>query len=221
MNRIPEPELMEEAEQARAYACADFSEPHDRFVSLFEETFGNKYICGHVLDLGCGPGDIIIRFARRFPRCIIHGIDGARAMLECAHELLNAAADVKDRISFIYGLLPGIRPPQERYDIIISNSLLHHLPDPQVLWSAVKKYSAKSAPVFVMDLMRPESQELARQMVETYSGNEPEVLKQDFFNSLLAAYEVNEVREQLAAAGLGHLDVRAISDRHLVVSGRI
>jgi hypothetical protein len=34
MNRIPEPELMNEAEQARAYAQADFAEPYDRCIKL-------------------------------------------------------------------------------------------------------------------------------------------------------------------------------------------
>ena len=35
MERIPEPDLMSEQEQARAYAEADFSEPHENFVDLF------------------------------------------------------------------------------------------------------------------------------------------------------------------------------------------
>jgi hypothetical protein len=39
MQRIPEPELMDEAEQARAYALADFAEPNERFVACFEATF--------------------------------------------------------------------------------------------------------------------------------------------------------------------------------------
>ncbi len=34
MKRIPEPELMDGAEQASAYAEADFSEPHDHFMIL-------------------------------------------------------------------------------------------------------------------------------------------------------------------------------------------
>ena len=32
MQRILEPELMEDESQVRAYALADFSEPHDRFI---------------------------------------------------------------------------------------------------------------------------------------------------------------------------------------------
>ncbi len=43
--------------------------------------------------------------------------------------------------------------------------------------------------------------------------------RQDFFNSLLAAYTVDEVHAQLARTGLGHLQVEAVSDRHLTVAG--
>ncbi|HQR49986.1 MAG TPA: hypothetical protein PL152_11655, partial [Steroidobacteraceae bacterium] len=64
MQRIPEPELMDEFEQARAYAEADFSEPNQRFVQLFEAEFP-ALTSGCVVDLGCGPGDIAVRLARR------------------------------------------------------------------------------------------------------------------------------------------------------------
>ena len=47
---------------------------------------------------------------------------------------------------------------------------------------------------------------------------EPPVLKRDFYNSLLAAFEIEEVRAQLAAAGMSGLSVRTVSDRHLLVS---
>ncbi|HET9234400.1 MAG TPA: SAM-dependent methyltransferase, partial [Candidatus Eisenbacteria bacterium] len=57
MERIPEPELMTEDEQARAYAQADFEEAHSRFIALFRETFP-EVSEGTALDLGCGPGDI-------------------------------------------------------------------------------------------------------------------------------------------------------------------
>jgi len=56
--------------------------------------------------------------------------------------------------------------------------------------------------------------------VDTYSGDEPEILRTDFFNSLLAAFTPAEVEAQLAEAGLADLRVEATSDRHLMISGR-
>jgi hypothetical protein len=104
--------------------------------------------------------------------------------------------------------------PSKHYDVIISNSLLHHLTDPQALWTTILQHSKVGTQVFIVDLYRPATREMARQIVETYSGEEPEVLKTDFFNSLPA-----EVEAQLADAGLSHFTVQTISDRHLAVLG--
>ena len=67
MRRILEPELMEDEAQAAAYAGADFEKPHSRFVELFQESFACLNITGAVIDLGCGPGDIMFRIAGRQP----------------------------------------------------------------------------------------------------------------------------------------------------------
>ncbi|MEW6648289.1 MAG: class I SAM-dependent methyltransferase [Pseudomonadota bacterium] len=217
MERIAEPELMDEAAQARAYAEADFSAPHQRFIELFREQFPALAPQGCVLDLGCGPGDITRRFARAFPSCIVHGIDGAAAMLRHA-EAMQAGSGLEGRTRYIHGYLPGAELPLPHYDVVISNSLLHHLADPLVLWHSIITHGARGAAVFVMDLMRPDSRAAAEAMVEQYAAAEPDVLRHDFFHSLLAAYTPEEVAAQLAAAGLA-LAVTVVSDRHFTVSG--
>jgi ubiquinone/menaquinone biosynthesis C-methylase UbiE len=217
MERIAEPELMDEAAQARAYAEADFSAPHDRFIALFREQFPGLEPQGCVLDLGCGPGDVTRRFAHAFPACNLHGVDAAAAMLRLAEEQ-QRGSDLESRIRYIHGYLPSAELPQARYATLICNSLLHHLADPMVLWHSVLRHSAPGAAIFVMDLMRPDSRATAEAMVAQYAAGEPEVLRRDFFHSLLAAYTVDEVRVQLRAAGLD-LAVTTVSDRHFIVSG--
>jgi SAM-dependent methyltransferase len=220
MERVPEPDLMDDDEQARAYAFADFAEPHEAFVDAFQRCFPSLAVDGVVLDLGCGPADISIRFARRFPRCHVHGIDGAPAMLRYGEELTGKAG-LKERVRLVQGYLPDDEPPLASYDAVITNSLLHHLEQPAVLWRSVARYARAGAPVFVMDLMRPSSREQAQAFVDEYAADEPDVLRHDFFHSLLAAYSVDEVRAQLADAGLDDaLQVAAESDRHLIVWGR-
>jgi ubiquinone/menaquinone biosynthesis C-methylase UbiE len=218
MQRIPEPELMDEEEQARAYSQADFSEPHEHFVALFRDAFPGLEPTGTVLDLGCGPADVAIRFARAFPGCRIDGVDGAPAMLRFGREAVRRSG-LEGRIRLIEGYLPGAVLPLEHYDAVISNSLLHHLADPAVLWDSAKRWGRPGVPVFVMDLRRPDDPGQAERLVRQYAENEPEVLRRDFHHSLHAAYRPEEVREQLRAADLAGLDLRIVSDRHCVVFG--
>jgi len=220
MQRIPEPELMDDHHQAAAYANADFEEPHEQFVTLFQQAFPNHEFTGVLLDLGCGPGDITRRVARRFPKVRIDAVDGAAAMLDQGRRLTEGTNEAS-RINYIHGLLPDCQLPQQHYDGIFSNSLLHHLADPMVLWRSIQQHARSGAPIFVMDLLRPESTATAKQLVEQYATNEPAVLKEDFYNSLLAAFEMDEVRQQLAECGFQHLQVAQVSDRHLTVSGYI
>jgi ubiquinone/menaquinone biosynthesis C-methylase UbiE len=219
VQRIPEPELMTDPEQARAYAQADFSEPHDHFVALCRERFDNQ-LQGEVLELGCGPGDICRRFADAFPHCHVTGVDGSQAMLDAGYDH-NASHPAGDRVQLRYGLLPDAELPDHHYDAVISNSLLHHLHEPQVLWLSIIRFGKPGCPVLVMDLMRPPDRETASSMVSEYAGNEPDILKQDFFHSLLAAYTPGEIEAQLQASGLNQLKVEVVSDRHLLVSGEL
>lgn len=70
-----------------------------------------------------------------------------------------------------------------------------------------------------MDLKRPQTLDEACALMETYVANEPEILKRDFYNSLLAAFEEREVLEQLREAKLEHLLVKVVSDRHVIIAG--
>jgi SAM-dependent methyltransferase len=219
IERIPEPELMDDPEQARAYAGADFSEPHQAFVERFAQFFP-RHRPRRVLDLGCGAADVTIRFARAYPSCELTGVDGAPAMLALARDATTRAR-LNHRVHLREVRLPDTSLAQHAFDTLISNSLLHHLADPQVLWRAVADCAGPGAVVFVMDLRRPDTREQAGRLVREYSGAEPEILQRDFFNSLLAAYRPEEIVAQLARVNLSGLQVEAVGDRHLVVYGHL
>jgi hypothetical protein len=106
------------------------------------------------------------------------------------------------------------------YDAILSKDLLHHLPDPSVLWKEAGRLGRSGAAVFVMDLLRPSSPADARRLVDSVAASEDPILQQVFYNSLCAAFTLDEVRAQLVAAELT-LGVTKVSDRHMLVSGVI
>lgn len=219
MPRRPEPELMDDADQARAYSEADFTSAHDGFVALAKEHLGAIDAGRAVLDLGCGPADVTVRFARAYEGVLVDGIDGAEQMLALGRARITSHG-LADRVQLAHGYVPGCALPRTSYDVVISNSLLHHLNDPLALWSTVKRAARAGAPIFVMDLMRPESEHDAQALVDAYADGEPKVLRDDFYASLLAAYTPDEVRAQLSTAGLDALSVTTVTDRHFIVTGR-
>jgi ubiquinone/menaquinone biosynthesis C-methylase UbiE len=221
MDRVLEPELMTEEENARAYAGADFSEAHQGYVSRFASLFPDTPAQAAALDLGCGPGDVTLRFGRRFSGWEIDAVDGSAAMLDQARLSLDREPDLRRRVHLFQAMLPDVTLAQACYQIVVSTSLLHHLPDPKVLWQTVRRFAAPGAIVFVADLFRPPTPDDAAALIDRYAIGEPDVLRLDFYNSLLAAFTPAEVERQLTDAGLTTLKVQTVSDRHLIVWGRM
>ncbi len=219
MDRILEPELMTDGDQAAAYAQADFAQVNQGFVDRFRACFP-KAVGGTMVDLGCGPGDIPVRFARALPGFAITAVDGSEPMIALAHQAVNAAG-VEARVHPRCVRLPMLPLPLQSFDAVVSNSLVHHMPDPYLFWNEMVRLGKPGAAVLVMDLFRPESRERAREIVEQYSGNEAPVLKEDFFNSLCAAFTLREIRYQIRTRGLGGFVCELASDRHWIVWGHL
>ena len=219
MDRILEPELMTDEAQALAYAQADFAQINQGFVDRFRACFP-KAVDGTMVDLGCGPGDIPVRFARTLPGFTITAVDGSEPMIALARQAVKAAA-VEARVHPRCARLPMLPLPLQSFDAVVSNSLVHHMPDPHLFWNELVRLGKPGAVVLVMDLFRPESPERAREIVEQYSGNEAPVLKEDFFNSLCAAFTLREIRTQVRSRGLGALVCELASDRHWIVWGHL
>ena len=219
MERVTEPELMDDAEQARAYSEADFATPHQAVVAHFVEHFPD-FDRGRVIDLACGPADVTTRLAHALPNATFLGVDGAAAMIELGRERV-AHQHLTDRVTLECRFLPD---PSLRahgpFDAVVCSGALHHFHDPAVLWSAVRDACAAGTRVLVQDLVRPDTDAIAHDLVDRYAAGEPEILRRDYLQSLRAAFTLDEIRDQLAAVGFDHFTVAAISDRHVLVTGR-
>src|SRR5204863_8916957 len=99
---------MSAAEQARAYAEADFEAAHSSYPKLFAEKFPGRPGKALALDLGCGPCDVTIRFAKANPGYIFDAVDGSAAMLEFGRAAVRQAKLAR-RIKLIDGHIPGAR----------------------------------------------------------------------------------------------------------------
>ncbi len=220
MERVTEPELMDEVDQARAYSEADFSDSHQSVVEHFTARFPD-FAGGRVLDIACGPADVTTRLARALPDTTFLGVDGAEAMIALGRERI-ARERLEHRITLECHFLPDPSLPSNGpFDAVVCTGALHHFHDPMVIWSTIRAVARDGTRVLLQDLTRPKSRETARAFVDRYAGGEPEILRRDYFHSLLAAFTPDEIRDQLRRADLEHFAVDRVTDRHVVVSGRV
>jgi ubiquinone/menaquinone biosynthesis C-methylase UbiE len=217
MERVLEPELMDDAQRAQAYAGADFSKSNQLFVNQLLSDY--PALSGIVVDLGTGPGDVVIRLARANPSVTITAVDGSDAMIRIAERMVQAQS-LEQRITTLCARLPGLPLPESGFDAVLSKDLLHHLPDPSVLWQEVKRLARSGAVLYVMDLFRPASLAQVKDLVKQVTGDAHPLVQEDFFNSLCAAFTPEEVKAQVAAAGLPAV-VERVSERHMVIRGRM
>jgi 2-polyprenyl-3-methyl-5-hydroxy-6-metoxy-1,4-benzoquinol methylase len=218
MERVLEPEVMDDPEQVLAYAEADFEEENQGFVDKFFTMYPDLE-SPHIVDLGCGPGDIPIRVARRHATCRVTGIDASQPMIAYAEQAVQKAG-FNDRVQFLCQRVQDVNLSSPA-DAMISNSLVHHVPNPLRFWYSLKTLLKPGGRVLVMDLLRPESPEAAQTIVDEQAASEPERLRQDFFHSLLAAFTEDEVAAQLAELNFSRLMVDVPDDRHWIVYGQV
>lgn len=208
--RVLEPEVMDTAEEARDYDAMDHSQVNRVFVADFLAVWDGR---GPVLDVGTGTALIPIEFCHQSPVGQIRAVDAAEHMLLRAIRNVRRhgfegriwlqAVDAK-RMPFADGEFPAV----------MSNSIMHHIPDPRAVFAEIARVAAPDATIFVRDLLRPADRETLNHLVETYAGGASEPQKKMFAESLHAALTVDEVRELVAGAGFDPAGVRQTTDRH-------
>ncbi|QNI48840.1 methyltransferase domain protein [Synechococcus sp. A15-60] len=222
--RVLEPEVMNDPLQVDAYAAADFNVSDQAVVDRIEQLLAvdgvhfRQQAC--LVDLGCGPGNISLRLAKRWTDCCVLGVDAAERMLRVAEARRRDAGVMTERLRYQRRALPLPASSLEA-DLVVSNSLLHHLHDPMHLWSSVKSLASSRCLVLHRDLKRPDSEASIDGLCQQHVANAPEVLQRDYRASLRAAFTAAEVKAQLAVAGLPQLQVMEVEDRYLEVSGWI
>ena len=83
-----------------------------------------------VLEVGCGPGHLSVRLARRHGLDVT-GLDLDPAMIERARANADGAVGGEERrLSFLVGDVASMPFPDETFDLVISTMSMHHWADP-------------------------------------------------------------------------------------------
>ena len=220
--RVLEPEVMDTIEEAVDYDSMDHSTVNRKFVdellAAAERLGFNETQALRVLDVGTGTALIPIEFCRRPLNTTIIAIDLAVEMLKLAEINVNNAG-LADRIQLVRADSKSLDDGDGSYDWVISNSIVHHIPEPRMAMSEMLRVIRPGGLLFVRDLARPASNDAVEHLVQTYAGDENENQQQLFRQSLHAALTVEEVRDLMAEFGWSEECVAMTSDRHWTISG--
>ncbi|MDF3820726.1 methyltransferase domain-containing protein [Leptospira sp. 96542] len=216
LQRIPEPELMSDQIQAEAYSNADFDVPHSFITKQLSLRLPIKFTPRTILDLGSGPGEMVERLFHFFPKTNFTLLEGSFVMSNLCKNRMEPKKNFENQFEYLKVMVQEF-VPENSFDFVFSNSLLHHMHDPYEFWAAVQRSVHEDSFVFIADLLRPDSLDEAHSLVERYANNEPEILKTDFFNSLCAAFRKEEIEEMLDKTRLSQkLKWEQITDRHWI-----
>jgi len=174
---------------------------------------------GYVLDIGTGPADIAILLAQRAPGLRILAIDLGEHMLATARRNV-LDAELLDRIEIRRADAKATGLPAASFDMVISNSLVHHIPEPGALFAEVARVATPSAGLFIKDLHRPETELELQQLVETYASGCTEYQRRTFRDSLHAGLTLSEVAALCARLNFPGLEIHRPSDRHWCLERR-
>lgn len=208
--RVLEPEVMDTPDDARDYDAMDHSAVNSVFAADFLARWDGA---GMVLDLGTGTAQIPIELCRRHPSIFVVAVDLADEMLALARRNVERAG-FAERIRLEHLDAKWLPYHPGAFGAVISNSIIHHIPDPASTFAGMHAVCAAGGLLFVRDLIRPPDKATLRRLVATYAAGCNPHQTQLFADSLRAALTVDEVRELVGRLGYARETVQATSDRH-------
>lgn len=210
LKRILEAEVMDTPEDALEYDTMDFTEVNTAFATRAVDLASEV---AKVLDIGTGTARIPILMACRRPSWKITGIDLSSNMLKVGDWNVKKEGLEKQ---ITLRLVDAKSLPFQRgeFDVVVSNSIVHHIPDPIPFFLELKRVLISGGAILVRDLLRPESEEQLNETVARVCVHDTEYQTKLFRDSLHAAFTLEEVRQFASAAGLNDVTIYQSSDRH-------
>jgi ubiquinone/menaquinone biosynthesis C-methylase UbiE len=205
-----EPELMDSAEEARDYDAMDHSLVNRVFVADFLGVWDGK---GPVLDAGTGTAQLPIELCRQHPNVEVVAVDAAASMLALARTNVSRAG-LSERIRLEQADAKRLPFVEGGFGAVISNSIVHHIPQPIAVVREMVRVLAPGGWLFVRDLLRPSDEAGLRMLVDQYAAGANAHQRQMFGDSLHAALSLEEVRELVQQLGFDPTGARQTTDRH-------
>lgn len=151
--RIPSQEGLDDPAVARAYNFIA-ALPH---MALMRWLVVRRAVAmqaqGRAVDLGCGPGYLVLELARQAPALHVTGMDLSEEMLAKA-ETTARRAGLEGRVSFAKGDVQRIPFADGSVDLVVSTLSLHHWSDPVAALDEVARVLRPGGSFLIADLRR-------------------------------------------------------------------
>jgi ubiquinone/menaquinone biosynthesis C-methylase UbiE len=214
--RVLEPEVMDSQEEARDYDSMDHTQVNRVFVTDFLVVWDGR---NPILDVGTGTAQIPIELCRQSASASIVAIDLAEEMLVVGRDNVSDAG-LEERIRLERVDAKGIPYSDGAFAAVISNSIVHHIPEPRRVVAEMVRVLVSGGILFVRDLLRPADLSTLNNLVELHAAGANGHQKRMFAESLNAALTLDEVRSLVLPFGFGPLSVRQTTDRHWTWTAR-
>lgn len=224
--RTLEPEVMDTSREAVDYDAMNHSEVNLAFVADLLAAAAGEIDGTHfdgsdsprVLDVGTGTAQIPVELCRRSESSQVTGIDLAGEMLKLGRLNIEHAG-LANRIRLEQVDAKQMPFTDASFDAVISNSIVHHIPEPIKVLAEMLRLLRPGGLLFVRDLMRPPDAETVEQIVQSYAGNENPHQQKMFRESLHAALTLEEIRGLLLDLHVPPNWAEQTTDRHWTISG--
>lgn len=215
LERILEPEVMDDRDEAVAYDDMNHDAVNEKFAS---DLVAIGELGSDCLDIGTGTALIPVVLCQKHPDIRIMACDASHWMLElarynleiyqCTHRVQLQLTDAKKLVF-----------QKDYFDTVFSNSLVHHLPDHADFFRELVRVLRPQGVLFLRDLIRPETAEEVESLVSQYGGEDKQG-QQMLRQSLYASLSMDEIRQLASEVGIPSDCVQRTSDRHWTIAAR-
>ncbi|HNW43996.1 MAG TPA: class I SAM-dependent methyltransferase [Elusimicrobiales bacterium] len=210
LKRILEPELMETRRDALEYEAIDHEKANAEFADYLATEL--RFAGGRLLDLGTGPGDLPVAVCRRLKNARVTAVDLSPVMRALAAKKI-ARSGLSGRIRLLRADVKATKLPSGSFDLVICSNLVHHLPDPVLLFREIGRLCRPGGGFLIRDLRRPATLKALNALMLGAAGDTPRQLEL-LRNSLRAALRTAEAGFYAKKAGLENFTLRSVGNRH-------
>jgi ubiquinone/menaquinone biosynthesis C-methylase UbiE len=224
--RVPEPEVMDDSSEVQAYSSA----AAEAYLGKIDDSFVEHAlrlidsVRGYALDIGCGPGQILMKLSARLPEWRFVGVDRSLAMIGLAGK--NQESRTRRRLPsatgslcFLLGEAGSLPFRDASFDLILCNSVLHHIGNPPCLFSEIRRVAKPAAAILVRDLRRPSRIRFPFH-VRWYGRHYGGLMYKLFRDSVRAAYTPEELSAMLSGADISGARLFMHGATHLGIERR-